>query len=76
MNVARVRDGIVINLEVMDADWLAKQRMESTDLLITFEYPENPCIGLSYDAETCEWEQYPKPVIPDLIVPNGQEITE
>jgi hypothetical protein len=71
MNIARVHNGIVINLEVMDEDWFAIQQQQTNDLLVPFEHPENPCIGLSYDSETGEWEQHPKPVIPEAPETTG-----
>jgi hypothetical protein len=66
-NVARVRDGIVVNLEAMDDDWLAIQQAQCGDSLIIYGESETPQIGLGYDEESGEWEQPPCPPSPERV---------
>lgn len=62
LNVARVVDGIVVNTEIADAEWIAND--PGPGMLIEVQ-PFNPAhIGLGYDPET-GFEQPPAPVFHD-----------
>jgi len=64
MNVARIRQGIVVNLERMDEEWFTYQQSQSSDVLVPFGDTETPQIGLGYNEVTGEWEQPPAPPLP------------
>lgn len=52
MNIARIEDGIVVNIEVADAEWLDAQTPPPGVALVPYT-PDNPAfIGLGYDPET------------------------
>jgi hypothetical protein len=46
MNVARIKNGIVVNLEVADAAWVAEN--EGIDEFIFIEYPEKQVVHIGF----------------------------
>lgn len=69
VNIARINgDGIVINVEIADAEWLGEERTRTADALIPYT-DDNPAhIGLSWDPVT-GFEQPPQPPDAPTILP-------
>lgn len=61
MNIARIRDGIVINIETVDEDW--SDPGNSDDILVPYTDNQPAFVGLTW-TEADGFEQQPAPEEP------------
>lgn len=71
MQIARIRNGIVVNVELADDDWLADGAGD--DLLVPYTDSNPASIGLGYDAETGVFEQ-PAPPATTKPAPTDSDV--
>lgn len=53
LNIARIVDGVVVNIEVADQDWLQQNTAENGEFQLVVYHDENPAhIGLGWSLES------------------------
>ena len=70
MNIARVRNGIVENIEVATEEWLQNYSLETNEQVVLLSGQDAPHIGLSWSEATGFEQPEPEP-IPSLVLSEG-----
>jgi hypothetical protein len=66
MNIARIKDGVVVNLEVADAEWVNANNGINDYVFVEYSDSDPAHIGLGWSSEE-GFEQPPVPVITDAV---------
>lgn len=71
IKIARIVDGIVVNIEMADSEWLEQHSHTADGVFIAYEDEQPAHVGLGWNVNS-GFEQPPLLSLPPFIAPNTE----
>ena len=71
LHIARIQNGIVINVEVADDEWISEHSVQDGQTFVTYTDDEPAHIGFGWSPE----QGFAQPTEPDYPLPTEEEMS-